>query len=170
MMKAANLILRRENAGYRFVAGQLAPITNPTEIEEIERAADVAAAVGLNGAHAHIAQALSLFSKRPEPDYRNTVKEAISAVESVVKVINGARGGGLPDALNILAARIDLHPSLKLGLEKLYGYTSDKDGVRHAIFGQSRVDETDARFMIVTCSAFVTFLIAKADAAGLLKK
>lgn len=54
-------------------------------------------------------------------------------------------------------------------MEKLYGYTSDEDGVRHPILDEVSVDEADARFMIVTCSAFVNFLVAKAEAAGLVK-
>ena len=167
----ANNILARERSAYRFVAGELTQITAPAEIAEVERAAESTAVKGLDGAREHLKQALSLYGKRPDPDYRNAIKEAISAVESVVKVINGKRGGGLHEALEAVSGRIELHPALKTGLEKLYAYTSDKDGVRHAIYGDdaAAVDETDARFMIVTCSAFVNFLISKAEAAGLLK-
>jgi hypothetical protein len=164
----ANYYLTREHSGYRFVNGQLAPITNPAEITEIESAAERAIAAGLDGASQHIGTALSLFGQRPQPDYRNAIKEAISAVEAVVKGINGTRGGGLHDALGAVSAKIEMHSALKAGLEKLYGYTSDKDGIRHAILEEANVDEADARFMIVTCSAFVNFLIVKADAAGLL--
>ena len=165
----ANAVLARENSGYRFVNGVLAPITSSAEISEIEQAAERATATGLDGARTHIAQALQLFGQRPEPDYRNTVKEAISAVESVVKLVNGTRGGGLREALDAVSAKIEMHQALKTGLDKLYGYTSDEDGVRHAILDEENVDEADARFMIVTCSAFVNFLIVKAEAAGLLK-
>ena len=169
LVNAANVVLAREHSAYRFVAGELTPITTPAEIAEIERAVDSADLAGLDGAREHLQQALNLFGKRPDPDYRNAIKEAISAVESVVKVINGKRGGGLHDALEVVSARIELHPALKAGLDKLYGYTSDEDGVRHPIIEKPTVDETDARFMIVTCSAFVNFLISKAETAGLLK-
>lgn len=167
---AANDLLEREHSGYRYIGGELAPITNPAEIAEIEQAGRAASTYGLDGVRQQITQALSLLGKRPDPDYRNAVKEAISAVEGVVKLINGTRGGGLKEALDVVAPRIDLHPALKTGLEKLYGYTSDEDGVRHPILEEANVDEADARFMIVICSAFVNFLVSKADAAGLLKK
>jgi hypothetical protein len=124
---------------------------------------------GFGGAHEHISQALVLFGKRPEPDHRNAVKEAISAVEGIVKIIEGVRGGGLSSALNALSKRIEIHPAFKEGLEKLYGFTSDEDGVRHAIMDEPNVGEEDARFMIVACSAAVNWIIAKADKAGLLK-
>jgi hypothetical protein len=165
----ANQILAREHSAYRFVGGKLVPITNATEIQEIEQAAERASTVGLDGVRQQIAQALVLFGQRPVPDYRNAIKEAISSVEGVVKIINGTRGGGLHEALEAVAANIEMHPALKGGLEKLYGYTSDEDGIRHPILEEATVDEADARFMIVTCSAFVNFLIVKAEAAGLLK-
>jgi hypothetical protein len=165
----ANYVLERERSGYRFVGGQLAPITSPTEISEVESAAERATAAGLDGARQHIGAALNLFGQRPQPDYRNAIKEAISAVEAVVKGINGTRGGGLHEALGAVSAKIEMHTALKAGLEKLYGYTSDKDGIRQAILEEANVDEADARFMIVTCSAFVNFLLVKAEAAGLLK-
>lgn len=59
------------------------------------------------------------------------------------------------------------HP-LKTGLDKLYGCTSDEDGVRHPILEGANVDEAEARLMVVTCSAFVDFLIVRAASAGLL--
>jgi AbiJ N-terminal domain 4 len=164
----ANYVLAREHSGYRFVNGKLAPITNSAEISEIESAAERATAAGLDGARQHIGTAVGLFGQRPQPDYRNAIKEAISAVEAVVKGINGTRGGGLHDALGAVSAKIEMHHALKAGLEKLYGYTSDEDGIRHAILEETTADEADARFMIVTCSAFVNFLIVKAEAAGLL--
>lgn len=165
-----NQLLEEEHAAYRFVGGELTPMTNPAEIAEIEAALAKARATGLEGVHEHIKQGLSLLGKRPDPDYRNSIKEGISAVEGVVKLIEGARGGGLHAALEALSVRIELHPSLKAGLENLYGYTSDEGGIRHPILAESNVDETDARFMIVTCSAFVNFLISKAETAGLLKR
>lgn len=166
----ANLVLEREHSAYRFVGGRLTAITTPAEIAEVEGAIKRASASGLEGVRAQIEQALALFGKRPEPDYRNAIKEAISAVEGVVKLISGTRGGGLHGALEAISEHLDLHPALKAGLEKLYGYTSDEDGIRHPILDEPNVGEADARFMIVACSAFVNFLVGKAEAAGLLKR
>ena len=87
----------------------------------------------------------------------------------MVKLINGTRGGGLHAALGAVSAKLELHPALKAGLEKLYAYTSDDDGIRHPILEEANVGEDDARFFIVICSAFVNFMISKAEAAGLLK-
>jgi len=74
----------------------------------------------------------------------------------------------LDPALDLLDKRLKLHRAFKDALSKLYGYTSDDSGIRHALMDEPTVDSADARFFIVACSAFVSWLIVKADQAGLL--
>lgn len=168
-VQEANRVLEREHSGYRFVGGELTPICDPAEAEEIEKALANAAATRLEGVHVHIKQALALLGQRPDPDYRNSIKESVSAVEAVVKFLGGVRGGGLDAALEALSERVPMHGAFKGALSKLYGYTSDGDGIRHALLDETRVGEEDARFMVVACSAFVNWIIAKAATAGVLK-
>ena len=52
-----------------------------------------------------------------------------------------------------------IHPSLKLAFEKIYAYTSDKDGIRHDFGKDSYVDFEEAKYMLVSCSAFMNYLI-----------
>ena len=52
-----------------------------------------------------------------------------------------------------------IHPVLEAAFEKLYGYTSDASGIRHA--GQIDGPEAtfdEAKFMLVACSGFVNYL------------
>jgi hypothetical protein len=53
---------------------------------------------------------------------------------------------------------------MKKGFLALYGYTSNEQGIRHALLeaGAPAVDETDALFMIGACAAFVSYMINKA--------
>jgi hypothetical protein len=62
-----------------------------------------------------------------------------------------------------------LHGALRSAFEKLYGYTSDESGIRHAILEDPAVGFEEAKYMIVACSAFANYLAAKAEKAGLLK-
>lgn len=169
-MNAVNHILERELSGFRFVQGTLVPITTKEEIEEIDSAADEAGKFGLAGAREHIRAALALLGKKPKPDYRNAVKEAISAVESVVKQISKSDSATLDGALKELSAKSEIHGALGAGFSKLYGYTSDKSGIRHALLDEPNVGFTEAKYMIVSCSAFVHYLIQKAEKAGLLSQ
>ncbi len=152
-----NSLLERELAGYRAISGRLVPVTAPVEVAEVEKA--VTSRRGFEGVTEQIDTALALLGKKPKPDYRNSIKESISAVEGVVRVLTGETSGGIAKALGILERKGNLHPSFKMALIKLYGYTSDEDGIRHPILEKANVTFTEAKFMLVACSAFVNFLI-----------
>jgi hypothetical protein len=164
----ANKIFEEESSGYRFVNGYLIPITNTSEISSITNAIEASHAGNLYGAEKHLNAALDLLSKKPSPDYRNSIKESISAIESLVKQLTGEESGGLDKALNKLDAKVNFHGAFKSGLSSLYGYTSDEDGIRHAILEEIDLGFDEAKFMLVTCSALVNLIIAKANKHGLL--
>jgi len=161
-----NVIFERELSGYRFISGVIAPISSQAEVSEISGAVESTARSGLEGAHEHLQSALKLLGKKPDPDYRNSIKEAISAVESISKQLSGNVAQGLSGAFDALS--IDIHGALKAGFIKLYGYTSDEDGIRHAILEQPNIGFAEAKYMIVSCSAFVNYLIAKAQESKLI--
>ncbi len=167
-MAVTNGILERELSGYRFVQGVLVPISDPAEVLAIEQASQAAAKAGLQGAHEHIATALGLLGRKPTPDFRNSIKESISAVEAVVNSVSGGKAAGVADAVDALAAKAEIHGALKAAIKQLYGYTSDADGIRHAIMEQANVGFDEAKFMLVACAAFVNFFVSKASKAGLL--
>jgi hypothetical protein len=170
LQRIFNIIFDRELSGYRFISSVLAPISNPAEIAEISGAIEATARVGLDGAHEHLQAALTLLGKKPDPDYRNSIKEAISAVESISKQLSGSSAQGLSGALDELTKHVHIHGALKAGFIKLYGYTSDESGIRHAILDQPTVGFAEAKYMIVSCSAFVNYLILKAQQSGLMQK
>lgn len=162
-----NGILQEELAGYRFIEGKLAPISNASEVAAIEETLQAARRHGLTGVHLHISTALELLSRKPTPDYRNSVKESISAVESAARQIGGT--DSLKGALAAIDKAAPIHAALRSGFLSIYGYTSDDDGIRHAILDEPTVGFDEAKYMLVSCSAFSTFLMSKAAAAGLLK-
>ena len=148
-----NTILERELSGYRFVADTISPITNATEIDSIDRALVKAA----RPVRTHLSRALELLSDRDSPDYRNSIKESISAVESLVIDALGEKGT-LGQLVKKLETEIGLHPALGKTLSTLYGYTSDGDGIRHALIDTDKATLADATFFLVVCSAFINFV------------
>ena len=156
-----NHILEREMAGYRFVDELIVAITDRTEIDEIETAMNV----DNRSVTEHLQDALHLLSDRENRDYRNSVKESISAVEGMVKSTLGTDQGTLGNLLKSLDGRARLHPAFKDALGKLYGYTSDEGGIRHALQEDSReVTFDEAKFMLVVCSAFINYIRGSAKA------
>jgi hypothetical protein len=164
-----NAALEREASGYRFVESEIAPITDQVEVAAIEKALDEAGKHGLTGAREHIRSALEKLSDKKNPDYRNSIKESISAVESICKVVAHDPAATLGKALDKIQNGIGLHPCLKKGFSAIYDYTSDANGIRHAMTDQSTCDFDEAKYMLVSCSAFVNYLIGKANKTGLLK-
>ena len=67
----------------------------------------------------------------------------------------------------MLKEKTGLHKALRAGFIKLYGYTCDEEGIRHCIMDEPNVGLAEAKYMLVACSAFVHFLIMKADEAGI---
>jgi hypothetical protein len=165
--RVCNAILERELSAYRFVDGNITEITSDQEIEEIEAAVRYGGL--LTAVSTHMKTALKLFSHRDTPDYRNSIKESISAVEAVCKLIAGKPKATLGQALDIIEkqGQIDLHPALRKSYENLYGYSSDAHGIRHAMLDKPDIDADDAKFMLVSCSAFTNYLVAKAEKAGI---
>ena len=47
---------------------------------------------------------------------------------------------------------------------QLYGYTNDASGIRHSLTDEATISYADAKFMLVTCSAFVSYLKVAANA------
>lgn len=164
-----NSILEREVSGYRFVNGLISPITNESEIEEIDQAIVDSKDKNLNGVKVHLENSLRMLSDRNSPDYRNSIKESISAVESISKTLSSTSKNSLGSALDKIKGKIKLHPALERGFKQIYGYTSDSDGIRHALMEESTCDFEDAKYMLVSCSAFVNYLIAKGVKAELLE-
>lgn len=156
-----NAILERELSGYRFVSGHLADITNQEELAMIE---DAVKDTRFAGASSHITRALELYADRESPDYRNSIKESISAVESIARLVAKGPNATLGDALKIIEKNAQLHSALKDGFLKLYGYTSDEQGIRHAMLDEPKLTAVDARFFLVSCSAFVNYLKAQLPA------
>ena len=76
-----NFALQREFSGHRLVAGCITPITSKDEIEAIE----VATVTPMSTVNEHILTANKYLSNKDNPDYRNSIKESISAVESICK-------------------------------------------------------------------------------------
>lgn len=166
--KFCNDLFSRENSAYRFIDFKISPITNSSEISEIEKAIDQSIQfTALRGANIHLQAALEKLSDRKAPDYRNSIKESISAVESVAKKISGKDKDSLGAALQNIKGKIKMHQALERGFLQIYGYTSDGDGIRHGLMDESNCDFEDAKFMLVSCSAFINYLIVKAQKAGI---
>ena len=159
-----DLIFEREYVGYRFVDGRIVAITDKNEIESIEEACNNK----FEGTRVHIKKAVGFLADREHKDYKNCIKESISAVESICSIVAEQKKSSLGDALkNLKKKGVKIHPQLESAFSKLYDYTNSEKGIRHAegLF-ESDVTFEEAKFMLVSCSAFVNYLVANYGKVG----
>jgi hypothetical protein len=149
--------LDSESSAYMLIGDDF--VERMTEVEA--QSVETALGSGDDAVRTHFGEALKKLSDRHNPDYRNSIKESISAVECACKKLTGDQGADLNRALQKLDAQKPFHPAFKQSLEKLYAWTSDASGIRHGIKDATIITKADAQFMLVSCSAFVNYLFTR---------
>jgi hypothetical protein len=152
----------RNFASVKMIDGFIAPISDEEQAREI----GMAMQGPLEDVNYQVRTALALLADREHPNYRDSVKNSISAVESLCKHVVGDSKATLEDALKKVGpTAVPIHPALKDAFRKLYAYAGDV--ARHGLMGSDSLDVEDARQMLVTCSAFIDYLVVKAGKAGI---
>jgi len=160
-------LLKSEGSAFRIINNDtFCPVGSYHEAEAVQSAVAETSKSKLEGARTHLLEAAS---RATAGEFAESVRHSISAVESVACVLAGGKST-LGQALAALETEKVIHTSMKQGFGKLYGYTSDEKGIRHALLdqGDAKVTEADALFMLGACASFVTYMITRARAAGLL--
>ena len=150
-----NHLFENEYVGYRFVNDIILPITNKDEINAIENASSSP----YQGVNQSIIKASSYLSSKNK-DYENSIKESITAVESLCSIITGNEKGTLGQLINEVEKTKHIHPALKEAISKLYGFASDVPGIRHG--GEEPADNIrfeDAKLVLLICSSLINYFI-----------
>ncbi|HQX90625.1 MAG TPA: hypothetical protein PKY03_09555 [Moraxellaceae bacterium] len=160
LVEAVSDILAKELSGYRIIGNLFVPVTDQSEVDAVQEALNE---IPYASVQAHLRQAMSNLSRRESPDYRNSIKESISAVEAMAREMSGNSKATLGDALSVLEKSGELHAALRRGFSAIYGYTSDEGGIRHAMLDEPNIDVSDAKFFFVMCASFINYLRSKSS-------
>jgi hypothetical protein len=154
-------VLRRCRSAYGVFDGDtIGRVTSDEEAIALTAALKATHGKSFSGAHSHLKSAISALTAG---NAAASIRESISAVESAALVIApGAKTLG--PALSVIEKRHHIHGALTEGFKKLYGFTSDEKGIRHALLDKpdAEVDDTDALYMLGACASFVTYLVNRA--------
>ena len=143
-IESLNVVLEQEGSAGRVINGFVVRMSNAEEANEVEAATS----------NEHIRKAIGLLANRENPDPENVIKEAVMAVEYEVRE---ATGEDVVRGLEKLA----LHSQLAQAWKNMYHWASQEPGVRHPNTGEPRVGMAEARYVLVTASAFVNYLKLK---------
>lgn len=136
------------------------PRSNREQGEATQEAMNTLRKADMEGASTHLRQAKEQIKAR---QFAKSIADSIHAVESVARQID-PKSQTLSPALNSLEkAGLIKHPALKDAFSKLYGYTSDEQGIRHALInkGSADVGVDEAVFMFGACASFAAYLVNK---------
>lgn len=135
------------------------PQATEQEGESIINAFSDVDTLGFNGAKSHLRNAGEAINRH---GWADSIRESISAVESVARQLDPNASKTLGPALKSLK-KSGLHSALEQAFQNLYGYTSDENGIRHALLdeGSAPVDSEEAIFMYGACASFVSYLCSK---------
>ena len=141
------------------------PAVTPEEGHTVVDALQTLRGAGLSGAASHLRNASERVNAS---DWAGSVRESIHAVESVARTLDSTKPRNLKGALASLEKRAELHPALKEAFKKLYGYTSDEQGIRHALLDGPTADvgRDEAVFMLGACASFASYLWRKHTAGS----
>lgn len=147
--------LDKSNYPYKFF-----PRSNKAQGEATREAIKTIQDGGMKGAATHLLDAVAHINAQ---QFGDSISDSIHAVESVARQID-PKSKTLGPALNSLEkADLVKHPALKEAFSKLYGYTNDEQGIRHALLDKNSpdVDLDEAMFMFGACASFAAYLVSK---------
>ena len=149
----------RNRLAYRLRGDEIIAVGSEEGAAAFERADRELGESGLNGAQSHLVKAARRLA---EGSFGDSVRESISSVESVARMIGGKKST-LGSILSKLEKGRHVHSAMSSAFAKLYGYTSDEQGIRHSLLdeGIAPVSEAEALFMLTACSAFVSYLLSQ---------
>jgi len=154
-----------EMAPYRIDRSSEPVCIFPTTSEEMkEHVAQSLANINrseLTGAKTHFRNSAQELNNE---DYASSIRESINAVASAARKIDPDAAKDLGPALDSLERReIIKHRALSAAFKKLYGYTSDEQGIRKPLIENESADVgfDEAIFMYGACVSFVDFLVSK---------
>lgn len=157
-----NNILRINLSGWTFIGNNLSSISSEKEIKSIEET--IAVKGSLKESANHYKKALELFSKKPNPDCENSIKESCSAVEALLQNITKKDSYTLGQCISEMRKNttFDDEKLLLDALDKIWGFAS-QFGIRHANNPnkKSNIGFEEAKFCLVLASATINFFKEK---------
>ncbi|MBU4494434.1 MAG: hypothetical protein ABIN18_15100 [Pseudomonadota bacterium] len=157
-----NKLLDAENIGWRLKKGMLEREGSEyLDKETIEKTKKVLGHPDYIGPNYQFLKAIDFFNKRPKPDLENCIKEAVGALEGVVRILMNDNNITLGKAVDKLIATGKMRKPFDKVFHVLYGFASSEPGPRHGAFELSKIDIGETEFVLYNSAACMLFLCKK---------
>jgi hypothetical protein len=156
-----NQLFTEEQLGFEFRNGLVEKIGVGFIDAQIKEARYLLKEPEFKGADEHFEKALKAVNIRPNPDVENCVKDAVSAIESVGRILVNDEKPLLSDIIRDMAKRGIIPKPLDEAIQKVYAYRGNQPGVAHGLVGDSKVTVDEAEFVLAMSAAIIIYLVNK---------
>ena len=156
-----NALFREEQLGFEFRDGKVEKVGSGFIDSQIKEARYLLKEQEFKGADTQFEKAIRALNVRPNPDVENCVKDAVSAIESVGRIIVNDEKALLSNIIKDLARKDVIPKPLDEAIQKIYAYRGDQPGVAHGLVGASKVTVDEAEFVLAMSAAAITYLVKR---------
>ncbi len=164
--RGLNELLEREGAPVRLYHDRFRPYQDVLGFDEVAQAEETVRLFDMAAARRHLESAVAFLSRRPEPDSRGAIREAVLAVTAVAREVASRDGEGkaplVVGSVAHAAAAAGIPAELLEGIEPLLRRAHALSGL--PIDGvpppgsDETVDPREARFLVVFASSLIVYL------------
>jgi hypothetical protein len=167
--RGLNELLEREGSTVRLYHDRFRPYQDILGFDEVAQAEETVRLFDMAAAKRHMETAVAYLSRRPEPESRGAIREAVLAVAAVAREVASReiRKGGEEAPLVVgsvahAAAAAGISAELVKGIDLLLRRAHalsglPVDGVISPV-GEGAVDPREAHFLVVFASSLIVYL------------
>ena len=156
-----NNLFREEQLGFELRDGRVEKSGSGFIDARVKEARYLLKEPEFKGADEHFEKALRALNIRPNPDVENCIKDAVSAIESVGRIMVKDDKALLSDIIKDMARHKIIPRPLDEAIQKVYAYRGDQPGVAHGLVGASKVTTDEAEFVLALSAAIIIYLVKK---------
>lgn len=154
-------ILIEEQLAFEFTEGIVRRRGKRHTSKQIARSELVLGDPRFSSARSHFNKALGFFRDVTNPDYENTVKEAVCTVEAVARVLFPEAGTTLGDIINSISGSNENQIPKTIGktFHGLYGFRNGGEGVAHGGADGGIATKEVAEYSIAVAASQIILLV-----------
>ena len=155
-------LFAEEGLAFEFTEGLVRRRGRKHTVDLTTRAQVVLGDLRLGNARKHYDKALQFFRSPSKPDYENSVKEAVCAVEAAGKALfPQAKAATLGDLAKWLASTNDVAVPRAIAntITGIYAYRSGGDGVGHGGASGGAATTEVAEYVLAVCASQIIYLV-----------
>lgn len=156
-----NTLFQEEKLRFGFQDGKAEKVGSGFIDAEVKEARYLLKEPEFKSADELFEKAIKALNERPHPDVENCIKDAISTIESVGKIIRNDKNAKINNIIKDARQKGVIPHPLGDSIIKLYAYRGDEPAVAHGGVEPSKVTIDEAEFVLAMSAVIIIYLVKK---------